>query len=508
MSEGADRARPRDGIGRGRASAVPARLAGWRGWTESQNQALRQAALRLDAAIDALNRSDPSPELLARLDPVGAGVIRYVASNATTDAWVGAIGAALLDLARSRLPAEAARDAGNTRILAGGLVTTTDSRIAARVEPRAADLDRRLPAARQLAERVVAALNAGDAPGLAGTLPEVQLLSEDPEAAAAFFGQMGPERTLAWAGLGDTAATLSPVLAAATRSESWDPGFDQALLAGRAPATLALLASGEFGDDFLATAGDVWLLLGRDDDATAPDPEVTAVLDALARHPDAALAFLVEASQADADAALPQSRLSEILLRYGTHLERPGAVTAALARVLISAGSAPSAGEPYGGPFDDQTHAGVLLFDLAAMPDGMVPGSLLPAVASVLAANLDALLAVPVTGWQDRALRLAVLDEGGRTDPERWALITAGFAGWRAAAAPGEYRPRTPGNRAAWDGYLESAGTLAGLLARVTGASFDVVLGTSLTAELEALGAGPGPEVARAERAFSEAADA
>ncbi|MBO0709468.1 MAG: hypothetical protein J2P44_13985, partial [Candidatus Dormibacteraeota bacterium] len=135
MSEEADRTRTTEEIGRGRASAVPARLAGWRGWTESQNQALRQAALRLDAAIDALNRSGPSPELLGRLDPVGADVIRYVAANATTDAWVGAIGAALLDLARSRLPAEVAGDAGNTRILAGGLVTTTDSRIAARVEP-------------------------------------------------------------------------------------------------------------------------------------------------------------------------------------------------------------------------------------------------------------------------------------------------------------------------------------------------------------------------------------
>lgn len=508
MSEEADRTRTTEEIGRGRASAVPARLAGWRGWTESQNQALRQAALRLDAAIDALNRSGPSPELLGRLDPVGADVIRYVAANATTDAWVGAIGAALLDLARSRLPAEVAGDAGNTRILAGGLVTTTDSRIAARVEPRAEDVDRRLAAARHLAERALAALAAGDRAALSRTLADVQSTSQDPEVAAAFFARLGPEATRTWAGAEGAAATLGPVLAAATRAESWDPGFGEALFAGRAQATLALLATGVFGEDFLAAAGDTWLLLGRDDEATAPDDEVTAVLDALARDPDAALAFVVESSQGDADAALPQSRMTEMLLRYGSRLERPGPVAAALARLMTSAGAAPSAGEPYGGPFEDQTHAGVLLFDLAAMPGGMAPEPLLPAVASVLAANLDALLTVPLTGWQERALRLAVLDEQGQPDPARRDLVSAGFTRWRSAAAPGEYRPRTPGNRAAWDRYLARAGTLAGLLARVWGATFEELLGDPLTAQLAALGADPGPELARAERAFSEAAGA
>ena len=505
MSEGSEPVSAREEMGRGRASAVPARLSGWHGWTESQNEALRQAALRLDAAIDALNRSGPSPEVLGRLDPVGAGVIRYVAANATTDAWVGAIGAALLDLARSRLPTEVARDAGNTRILAGGLVTTTDSRIAARVEPRAAGLDRRLPAARRLAERVEAALEAGDEPGLAGALAEVRPLMQDPEAAAAFFARLGPDRTRAWAALGDTAAALGPVLAAATRSESWDPAFGETLLAGRDPATLELLTGGVFGQDFLAAAGDTWLLLGRDDDATAQDHEVTAVLDALARDPDGALAFVVESSQGDADAALPQSRLTEILVRYASRLERPGPVAAAVAQVLTSAGAAPSAAEPYGGPFGEQTHAGLLLFDLAAMPGGMVPESLLPAVAFILAGNLDALLTAPAGGWQERVLRLAIVDEHGRPDAERSSLITAGFTRWRAAAAPRDYRPRTPANRRAWDRYLERAGTLAGLLAPVTGGSFDALLAAPLAAELEALGANTAAEVARAERAFSEA---
>ncbi len=508
MTEEAERVRTREGSGGGRASAVPARLAGWRGWTESQNEALRQAALRLDAAIDALNRSGSSPELLGRLDPVGAGVIRYVTANAATDAWVGAIGAALLDLARSRLPTEAARDAGNTRILAGGLVTTTDSRIAARVEPKASDLERRLAAARRLGERVPAALDAGDRSAWAGVLAGVQPLREDPEAAAAFFARLGPGMTLTWATMEDTAASLGPALAAATRAESWDSGFGEALLAGRPAAALALLATGVFGGDFLAAAGDTWLLLGRDDDATAEDQEVTAVLDALARDPDAALAFLVESSQADADAALPQSRLTEILLRYAGRLERPGLVTAAFAQVLTSAGAAPSAGEPYGGPFGDQTHAGVLLLDLAAMPEGMVPQPLLPTVAFVVAENLDALLTAPPAGWQERVLRLAILDEGGRPEPERWAVLVAGFARWRAAAAPSDYRPRTPGNRQDWDRYLERAGTLAGLLARVSGVTFEVALGTPLAAELVRLGADAGPEVARAQRAFSEAAGA
>ena len=508
MSEQPKRVETIGSIGRGRASAVPARLAGWHGWTETQNEALRQAALRLDAAIDALNRSGSSPELLGRLDPVGAGVIRYVAANATTDAWVGAIGAALLDLARSRLPSEAARDTGNTKILAGGLVTTTDSRIAARVEPRPADLDRRLPAARLLAQRVAAALDSGDRADLDRMLKELQTLGDDPEAPAAFFAQLGPGPTLAWAALGDTASGLGPVLAAATRAESWDPAFGEALLAGRGPASLALLGAGVFGDDFLAAAGDSWLLLGRDDDATAPDHEVTAVLDALARAPDAALAFLVESSQADADAALPQSRLTEILVRYGSRLERPGPVAAALAQVLGSAGTAPGAGEPYGGPFGEQTHVGVLLFDLAAMPGGMVPESLVPAVAFILAGNLDALLAVPVTGWQERVLQLAILDPQGRPDAERWSLITGGFARWRAASAPVDHRPRTAGNRRDWDRYLERAGTLAGLLTRVSGASFEVVLGDSLTAELRQLGADPDPELERARRAFLEVAGA
>lgn len=508
MSDDTERLEPSEGIGRGRASAVPARLAGWHGWTASQNEALRQAARRLDAAIDALNRSGSSPEILGRLDPVGAGVIRYVAANASTDAWVGAIGAALLDLARSRLPTEVARDAGNTRLLAGGLVTTTDSRIAARVEPRPPDLDQRLLAARDLAGRVGVALEAGDSPALTGALAGVQPLARDPEAAAAFFTRLGPDRTLAWAAQGDAAGELGPALAAATRAESWDPRFGEALLAGRAPATLALLAGGVFGEDFLAAAGDSWLLLGRDDDATAHDDEVRAVLDAVARDRDAALAFLVESSQADADAALPQSRLTEILLRYGSRLERPGPLPAALAQVLTIAGTAPSAAEPYGGPFGEQTRAGVLLSDLTAMPGGMVPAALLPAVAFVLAENLDALLPAPPVGWQERALRLAILDEQGRPEEERWSLVMAGFARWRAAAAPRDYRPRTPANRRAWDGYLERAGTLAGLLARVSGAPFEVVLGALLTAELETLGADPGPEVARAERAFAEAVGA
>lgn len=512
MAEQADPVPGPEVAGRGRASAVPARLAGWHGWTESQNESLRQAALRLDAAIDALNRSGSSPDVLGRLDRIGADVIRYVAANAATDAWVGAVGAALLDLARSRLPTDAARDAGNTGILAGGRVTTTDSRIAARVEPRTADLDARLLAARGLAERVEAALGSDDGPGLARALSEVQALARDPEPAAAFFARLGPGPALRAAAHEYAAAMLGPALAAATRADSWTGDFDAALLAGRTQATLALLAGGGvFGADFLAAAGDTWLLLGRDDDLTAGDHEVTAVLDALARDPDAALAFLLESSQADADDALPQSRLAEILLRYEDRLDPPGPVADALARLLVSAGTGPSAADPYGGPFGDQSQAGVLLFDLATLPGGMVPDALLPAVALILAGNLDALLTGRPGAWRERAVRLAVVDEAGRPHPERLALVIAGFGRWRAISAPSEYHPRTPANRRAWDRYLERAGTLAGLLCRVSEASFEALLGDPLRAELGVLGvpeAGTGPEVARAERAFGEAAGA
>ncbi len=496
-----------EGIGRGRASAVPARLAGWHGWAESQNEALRQAALRLDAAIDVLNRSGPSPELLGRLDEVGAGVVRYVAANATTDAWVGAIGAALLDLARSRLPAEVAGDAGNTAILAGGLVTTTDSRIAARVEPRPPDRDRRMLAARHLADRVAASLGARDRSDLTRALVEVRALGGDREAAAAFFDRLGPGSTLSCIDLDDTAAGLAPVLAAASHAEPWSPAFAETLFADRQPATLSLLAEGRFGEGFLAVAADAWLLLGRDGDATARDHEAAVVMGALARDPDASLAFLLESSQADADAALPQSRLTEILVRYGNRLERQGPLVAALAGVLTSAGAAASAVEPYGGPFGAQTQLGVLLFDLAAMPGGMVPEPLLPVVASIVGAHLDALVVGPLTGWQERVLRLAILDQEGRPDAQHLSLITGGFARWRAAAAPAGYRPQTPGNRQAWDRYLDRAGWLAGLVARVSGAGFEAVLGEALRAELAARGAGPEGGVARAERAFSEVAD-
>lgn len=494
--------------GRRRAAAVPARLAGWQGWAESQNEALRQAAMRLDAAIDALNRSRPSPDLLGRLDEVGEDVIRYVAANAATDAWVGAIGSALLDLARSRLPAEVAADAGNTAVLAGGLVTTTDARIAARVEPRAPDLEPRLAAARDLASRVAAALAAGDRTALARALTEVRRLGEEPEAAAAFFARLGPAATVGWAGSLETGLALGPVLAAASHAESWDPGFAEALFAGRPPSSLHLLALGEFDETFLAAAGDSWLLLGRDDEATAPDAEAMPVLDSLARNPDVALAFLVESSQGDADAALPQSRLTEILVRYATRLEESGALAAALGRVLMSAGAAPSGSEPYGGPFGDETLVGVLLFDLAAMPDGMVPDLLLPPVAWIVAHNLDGLLGGPPTGWAERTLRLALLDADGRPDPERSRQISTGFARWREAAAPHEHRPRTPANRRAWDRYLDRAGSLAGLLALVSGASFDAVLGEALTDELTARKIPAAPELARAARAFSEVVDA
>ncbi len=508
MHEETNRAGHAGETGRGRASAVPARLAGWHGWAESQNEALRQAALRLDEAIGTFNRSGSSPELLGRLGEVGAGVVRYVAANAATDAWVGAIGTALLDLARSRLPGEAVHDAGNTAILAGGLVTTTDSRIAAQVEPRPPDRDRRLPAARQLADRVTGALVVDDRSALTQALEDVQALGDDPEAAAAFFERLGAGSTLAWIALEEAGAILGPVLAAASHRESCGPAFADALFADRVPATLAVLTAGGFGESFLAVAGDTWLLLGRDGDGSAEDRDAVVVMGALARDPDAALAFLLESSQGDADAALPQPRLAEVLVRYGHRLEGPGPVATALGEILTSAGAAASATEPYGGPFGDQTQAGVLLFDLAAMPGGMVPEALLPAVASVVAGHLDALLSGPLTGWQERVLRLALLDPRGRPEPRRLSLIAAGFARWRADSAPAEYQPSAAGNRLAWDRYLEHAGRLGGLLARVRKAGFDAVLGEALRGELAARGVDPAAGAARAELAFAEVAGA
>jgi len=73
-------------------SAIPDNLTSYGAAGIEMDARLGQQGSRLQAAIDALNRSAPDPKVLGPLPALGSQLAAYASGNANVDAWVGDVG--------------------------------------------------------------------------------------------------------------------------------------------------------------------------------------------------------------------------------------------------------------------------------------------------------------------------------------------------------------------------------------------------------------------------------
>ena len=266
------------------SSAVPNDLITYGGNAESHNGQLREWAANVSRALDALRSSRPDPALLPSIPDLGASLNAYAIKKEAIDKFVYDVGMAFLEASSS-----------------------PDLNAPVTLSDRA--LDRQLDQDEGSRGRLYADEVAS---GKITLQQALAMIGDDPIETAAFFGELGPPGTLDLVGRINDPGLLQrfdEALATATQSPTWDPKFTDELVNGsyydfedlgpperRWALTTELLKYGTYSGDFLTTVGDAFLFHQRDDGV---NQGARLVLAALARNPDAALAYLNGADPAD-----------------------------------------------------------------------------------------------------------------------------------------------------------------------------------------------------------------
>ena len=465
------------------SSAIPEQLLDYSNVTTGQDTALQKAATSLNQVIEAFNQSGRSPGIVGAVPYTGNTGVAYAARNSATDQWVGQVGQAFANVARSQLPPQIARQPDVQDSLLNSTVTTTDAKLAAEVGGDPVQLAAKQAAAASLAAKLDEALWTNDEAAIQAVLQQLAQHQNDPAFNSAFFKQLGPTDTLYMAyQLGNPNAPagglqiFDQALASATNSADWDPQFNRDLFAkvdGVVPyGAPYLLKYGVYSEDFLTTAADAVLNLGPDQRPDGYEQEVSWTLAALARNPQAALDYLTQPVPGSQSLA---PRLSLLLTEYGQDL-RSGAddpVVKALGDLLRAAGTSPDAGvtvaDPSGGYAPEVQ---VLLQTLGEMPKGMVPSALGPSIADVISGHIDLFVPPDPTKqvsaswtWQDRVFQLAEEDSSGNINHNAVTEIEGAIMQWQLSHEPPAFNDQSTPNINGWLTYLQQAGVLWGLAA-------------------------------------------
>lgn len=309
------------GGGSSQSSAYPDRLMNYSNIAGPDNSRLASSAQAASDAIQAFLRSNPDPSVMPPIQDVGAQVAAYAARKAAKDQWVFDVGLAFLTIGEKQLP-PASQGGGPPIIPDWGAqkVRTSDAQVAQELTNNALTQQ-----ARSNADKLKKLLDKASPESLNQNKAEIQQLlkwlqfyKDDPIQAAAFFNELGPEKTLAAANaiqylrLGDgTLTLLSQSLATASQSDTLQKDFPTKLVdASNQPPWVfpelggsnqheqlgLLLKAGVFSSDFLTKFGDEYLyrqgIRGGALEMDYGDPVVAPFLNALARNPQAAYSYL------------------------------------------------------------------------------------------------------------------------------------------------------------------------------------------------------------------------
>lgn len=430
------------------ASAIPSQLTGWQGWTTTQNANLSAAARRLNAALEKLNTAGNSPEVLGKVEYLGNDVLGYATRNQTTDDWVGDVGRAFVEAARKGIPPQVWKN--NYQDFLDSKVTTDDKSITSQVgnDPvKKAEQERQ---AVELAAQLEEAQDTQDSKQVRAIITQLEANERNRDFAAAFFKELGPDRTRATIPFIDLHETgievhdpenarlleiYDTALASATRSQDWDPEFNSSLWPGGdksgASYDLILLVKYQqvpYSEDFLTKMGDSTLFYPHRQGTLQPD-YAKAVFNAIAQNHDAALDYLIGNGPDGEGGTSRAVRAVDLLRMYQADLRYDNAgIGDGFSGMVASAGAASGARELYVGPFGTEPRIQVLLHTLAEMPDAWMADSVRPGIAKAVSENIDLFVtpvdpkrpAYPKIGsdwtWQEKIFKAGVADNEGHVD--------------------------------------------------------------------------------------------
>lgn len=430
------------------ASAIPSQLTGWQGWATTQNTNLSAAARRLNAALEKLNSAGNSAEVLGKVEYLGNDVLGYAARNQPTDDWVGDVGRAFAQASHKGIPPQVWKN--NYEDFLNSKVTTDDSSITSQVgnDPvKKADQQRQ---AVELAAQLGEAQDAQDAKQVRAIVARLEANEKNPDYTAAFFKELGPDRTrntIPYLDLHETGIDVhdpenvrlleiyDTALASATNSQSWDPEFNSRLWPGgdRSGASydqilLIKYQQVPYSEDFLTKMGDSTLFYPHQQGTLQPD-YARVVFDAIAQNHDAALDYLIGNGPDDVGGTSRATRAVDLLRMYQNDLRSDNAgIGDGFSSMVANAGTAPGARDLYVGPFGTEPRIQVLLHTLAEMPDPWMADSIRPGIAKAVSENVD-LFVTPVDPkhpsyphigsdwtWQEKIFKAGVADNDGNVD--------------------------------------------------------------------------------------------
>ena len=474
----------------------------------SNNSRLASSAQTASNAIQAFLRSNPDPSVMPPINDVGAQVAAYAARKTTTDQWVFDVGLAFLTVAEKQMPASNPGagapplifDLGAQKVTAsnGAVQQALTNNALTQQAKRNADTLKKLldnPSPESLRQNSAQIQQA---------LQWLQFYKGDPIQAAAFFNELGPEKTLAAANavvflhLGDpTASMLSQSLAAASQSDTFQKDFATKLVdaSNQPPYPVLgggnqrdqlglLLKAGVFSTDFLTKFGDEYLYRQGGHGAlqmTYGDPVVAPFLKALARNPQAAYSYLTGTSP------MPNMPHWVVMGQAGNY---SGSSRIAQLETLLSTWSMGGEGWPQGSWVNGLNQAllaadrqatdsgspaqvSTLLHDLSEADLNMVNDGYRPVIAQLVSEHIGQFVPsrnaiaqqIPYDWtWAAKLFKGAIADGSGHVDGNLLARIQGAVGAWSANHMP-PFDPNNPQSKDDFKGYMYQVGHLWGLTA-------------------------------------------